>query len=141
MEEKNIIGLDKPGAVPAASVDLSKDSDKDKEDSFEERKARLMRQGDFYRVGIVHSKAAIKLGARPEALFHNAVDHAAFAVRSRVDNILRPTGINVATVMPYAVTVLGFLRKRGLVKPAMGVAAALAGLAYYLKQRRGNSAY
>ena len=141
MEEKNIIGLDKPGAVPAASVDLSKDSDKDKEDSFEERKARLMRQGDFYRVGIVHAKAAIKLGARPEALFHNAVDHAAFAVRSRVDNILRPTGINVATVMPYAVTVLGFLRKRGLIKPAMGVAAALGGLAYYLKQRRSNSAY
>ena len=139
MEEKNIIGLEShPATAPAASVDLSKES---KEDSFEERKARLMRQGDFYRVGIVHAKAAIKQGARPETLFHNAIDHAAFAVRSRVDTILRPTGVNVATIMPYAVTVLGFLRKRGLVKPVMGVAAAAAGLAYYLQQRRQKSAY
>lgn len=130
MEEKNIIGLENA----PATVDLSKDADK--EETLEERKARLMRQGDFYRVGIVHAKAAIKLGARPEALFHNAVDHAAFAVRSRVDAILRPTGINVATIMPYAVTALGFLRKRGLVKPVMGVAAAAAGLAYYVQQRR-----
>ncbi len=137
MEEKNIIGLDDPAPVPAATVDLTKD----KEESLEERKARLMRQGDFYRVGIVHAKVAIKHGARPETLFHNALDHAAFAVRSRVDNILRPTGINVATIMPYAVTALGFLRKRGLVKPAMGAVAAAAGLAYYVQQRRQKSAY
>jgi hypothetical protein len=138
MEEKNIIGLEKEPAPVAATVAVKEQS---KEESFEERKARLMRQGDFYRVGIVHAKAAIKQGARPEALFHNAVDHAAFAVRSRVDNILRPTGINVATVMPYAVTVLNFLRQRNLVKPAMGVAAAAAGLAYWFQQRRHRSAY
>ncbi|QYF93824.1 hypothetical protein KY495_00855 [Massilia sp. PAMC28688] len=139
MEEKKIIGLDKETAPVAATVPVKEQG---KEESYEACKARLKRQGDFYRVGIVRAKAAIKQGARPETLFHNAVDHAAFAIRSRVDNILRPTGINVATVMPYAVTALGFLRQRGLVKPAMGVmAAAAAGLAYYFQHRRHKSAY
>lgn len=127
MEEKNIIGLESEPATSAG---------KNKEDSYEERKARLLREGDFYRVGVVHAKAAIKQGARPEALFHNAVDHAAFAIRSRVDNILRPTGINVATVMPYAVTALSFLRKRGLLTGALGAVATAAGVAYYVQQHR-----
>ena len=104
--------------------------------SLAERKALLLRQGEFYRVGIVHAKAGIKQGSRPEALFHTAVDHAAWAVRSRIDAILHPTGINVATIMPYAVTVLGFLRKRRLVKPALGVLALAGAAAYYLQQRR-----
>lgn len=137
MEEKNIIGLDKEPVPVAATVPVKEQG---KEESYEECKARLKRQGDFYRVGIVRAKSAIKQGARPETLFHNAVDHAAFAIRSRVDNILRPTGINVATVMPYAVTALGFLRQRNLVKPVMGVVAAAAGLAFYF-QRRHKSAY
>lgn len=127
MEEKNIIGLESDSASSTGTP---------KEDSFEERKARLLREGEFYRVGVVHAKAAIKLGARPEALFHNAVDHAAFAIRSRVDNILRPTGINVATIMPYAVTALGFLRKRGLLTGAIGAIASAAGVAYYWQQHR-----
>ena len=121
MEKKNIIGLEPPEG---------------KEDDISVRKARLKRQGDFYRVGIVHAKASIKQGARPEALFHSAVDHASWAIRSRVDSILRPTGLNVATVMPYAVTVLGFLRARGLVKPAIGILTALAGVGIYFQQRR-----
>ena len=142
MEQKNSRGGENAPAN-VTTVDLSKDASKDqsKEVSMEERKARLMRQGEFYRVGIVHAKAAIKHGARPETLFHNAVDHAAFAVRSRVDNILRPTGINVATVMPYLVTALGFIRQRGLLKPAIGIVAAAGGLAYYVQQRRNKSMY
>jgi hypothetical protein len=126
MEEKNIIGLEAPEG---------------KEDELSVRKARLKRQGDFYRVGIVHAKASIKQGARPEALFHSALDHASWAIRSRVDNLLRPTGINVATVMPYAITVLGFLRKRGMVKPAIGILTALAGVGIYLQQRRTKTVY
>ena len=76
MEEKNIIGLEGPS---------------DGKDALAERKTQLKRQADFYRVGIVHSKASIKQGVRPEALFHSALDHATWAIRSRVDNVLRPT--------------------------------------------------
>ncbi len=120
MEEQNIIGL-KPGD--------------NKHDAEAERKSRLLRQGEFYRVGIVHAKANIKHAVKPEVIFHSVIDHATYAVRSRVDGMLRPTGISVATVMPYAMTILSFLRQRRLVKPAAGVLAAAAGIAYYVRHR------
>ncbi|MBC7686021.1 MAG: hypothetical protein H7176_12430 [Bdellovibrionales bacterium] len=126
MDEKNIIGLDDPT---------------DGKDSLAQRKTQLKRQADFYRVGIVHSKASIKQSARPEALFHRAIDHASWAIRSRIDSVLRPTGINVASVMPYAVSLLGLLRKRKLMKPALGVLAAAAGVAVYVWQRRTNTVH
>ena len=125
MEENAIIGLDKDPGKPASAAD-----------ALAERKSRLLRQAEFYRVGIVHARAGIKQAARPEALFHSALDHATWAVRTRVDALLRPTGINVASVMPYALTVFGFLRRRGMIKPALGVAAVLGGAAYYLQHRR-----
>jgi hypothetical protein len=105
-------------------------------DELAERKTRLLRQGDFYRAGIVHAKATISHGARPDVMFHSALDHATWAVRSRIDNVLKPTGVSVASLMPYAVTVLGFLRRRRLMKPAIGIAAAAAGIGWYLNQRR-----
>ncbi len=126
MEEKNIIGLDKP---------------LDKAQALIERKTHLKRQADFYRVGIVHAKASIKQGARPEALFHSALDHASWAVRSRVDSILRPTGISIATVWPYAISMLGFLRQRKMMKPAIGVLALAAGAAAYWQRRRLQNLY
>jgi hypothetical protein len=126
MEEKNIIGLE-PADDSAGGLAI--------------RKARLKRQADFYRVGIVHAKSGIKIAARPEALFHNALDHATWALRSRVDSILRPTGINVASIMPYAVSILGYITRRRLVKPALGVLAAAAGVAFYVQQRRGKASY
>lgn len=106
------------------------------EDSLEERKARLLRQADFYRVNIVRAKHHVKEGVRPEVMFHTALDHATWAVRSRVDSILRPTGISVATIAPYALTIFHFLRRRGMVKPALGVAAAVGAAAWYLQRRR-----
>lgn len=126
MEERNIVALEKKA---------------DQAESVAERKARLLRQAEFYRVGIVHARSGIKQGLRPEALFHSALDQATWALRSRVDNLLRPTGINVATVMPYALTVFNFLRRRRLLKPALAVAAMVGGAAYYLQQRRAKPAY
>lgn len=123
---QNIVGL-----APKAS----------KDDVLAERKARLIRQAEFYRVGIVHAKAGIKQGSRPEALFHTAFDHASWALRSRVDGLLRPTGISVGAVMPFAMSILGFITRRRLVKPAIGVLAVAAGLALYVQQRRNKAAY
>ncbi len=120
MDENKIIGL-KPGD--------------NHHDATAERKSQLLRQGEFYRVGAVHAKASIKHAVKPEVMFHAALDHATFALRTRVDSVLRPTGINVATIMPYAMTVLGFLQRRRLLKPAAGVLAAAAGVAYYVRHR------
>ena len=131
MENDN---TDKNSANKNAIVGLEKTPDHP--DSATERKRLLLRQGDFYRAGIVRAKAQVKHDARPDVMFHNALDHATWAVRSRVDSILKPTGVSVASLMPYAVTAVGFLRSRGLVKPALGVAAVAAGAVWYLKRRR-----
>ncbi|RJG20482.1 hypothetical protein [Massilia cavernae] len=106
------------------------------EGSLAERKARLLRQGDFYRAGIVQAKHHIKQGARPENIFHTVVDHAVFALRSRVDGLLRPSGISVGTLMPYAMTALSFINRRRLQKPALGLAVLGALAAWYVHRRR-----
>jgi hypothetical protein len=111
-----------------------------KVDDLAERKARLLRQGEFYRVSIVHAKAHVKQGARPEALFHRALDHATFALRTRVDGLLRPTGTSVTSMMPYALSILGFLSKRRLLKPALGVGVVIAAAAWYVQRQRQQHA-
>jgi hypothetical protein len=100
------------------------------------RKEELLREGAFYRSGVALAKAQIKHAARPEVLFHSAIDHATFALRSRADALLRPTGVNVATLAPYALSVLSFIRKRKLGKPALGVGLALGALGWYVQRKR-----
>ena len=111
---------------------------KDKHADTDERKAQLIRQGDFYRVGVIHAKAQVKQAARPEALFHSAIDHATWALRARVDGLLKPTGASVASIMPYAMAIFSFIRKRKVGKASLGVALALAGVGWYLQQRRAR---
>jgi hypothetical protein len=102
------------------------------------RKAELLRDGEFYRAGVTHARAQIKHGARPEVLFHSVIDHATWALRTRADALLKPTGTSVSVLAPYALTVFGFIRKRKLGKPALA-AAALAGVAaWYLQRKRAQ---
>jgi hypothetical protein len=105
-------------------------------DSLAERKAELMREGELYRARMLQYKAQVKHDARPEVMFHSAIDHATWALRARVDGLLRPTGVNVSSLAPYALTVVSFLRRRGLVKPALGIAAVLGGVALYVQHKR-----
>jgi hypothetical protein len=100
------------------------------------RKQELLREGAFYRSGVALAKAQLKHAARPEVLFHSAVDHATFALRSRADALLRPTGVNVATLAPYALSILSFIRSRKLGKPAMGVGLVLGALGWYVQHKR-----
>jgi len=117
---------------------MDKDAPQDKHSDLNERKAKLLRQGEFYRVGIVHAKAQVRQGMRPDQLFHSALEHATWAIRSRIDGLLEPRGMNVSSVMPYAIGIIGFLTRRRLLKPALGVGAALAALAWYLQRRRAR---
>ena len=87
-------------------------------------------------------KAQLKQAARPDALFHSAIDHAGWAVRARVDSLLHPTGTSVGALMPYALTVFRFIRHRRIGKASIGVAVVLAGVGFYMQQRRARqSAY
>jgi hypothetical protein len=105
-----------------------------------ERKEELLRDGEFFRAGVAHAKAQIRHGARPEVLFHSAVDHATWALRSRVDSLLHPTGISVASMAPYALTALKFIRHRKLGKPALAVSVLLGVAGWYFQKRRAQQA-
>jgi len=105
-----------------------------------ERIEELKRDGEFYRAGVAHAKAQIKHGARPEVLFHSAVDHASFALRSRVDSLLHPTGFSIASMAPYALTAIKFIRHRKLGKPALAVSVLLGVAGWYFQRRRAQQA-
>ena len=109
-----------------------------KHGSVAERKAELLRDGDFYRAGVAQAKAQVVYGARPEVLLHSAIDHATWALRSRADALLKPTGTSIAAMAPYALTVLNFIRRRRLGKPALGAALLLGGLTWYVQHRRAQ---
>lgn len=106
--------------------------------THEERKRALLRDGEFYRTGVAHARAQIKHAARPEVMFHSVLDHATWALRTRADVLLKPTGTSVSVLAPYALTVLGFIRKRKLGKPALGVAALAGVAAWYLQRKRAQ---
>src|SRR5689334_15808015 len=112
--------------------------DKNDHRSHEEKKRALLRDGEFFRAGLAHSRAQIKHASRPEVLFHTAVDHATWALRARADSLLKPTGTNVAALAPYALTVLRFIRSRRLGKPALGVAALAGVAAWYVQRKRAQ---
>lgn len=102
------------------------------------RKHALMRDGEYYRSGLVHAKAQIRHGARPEVMFHSMIDHATWALRTRADALLKPTGTNISVLAPYALTVLGFIRKRRLGKPVLAVATLLGVAGWYLQRKRAQ---
>jgi hypothetical protein len=122
--------------VEHAKREQHRDQEKGGEPSLEERKARLLRQAEFHRSNILSAKSAIRQGSRPDVIWHNALDHATQTVRTRVDAVLSPTGLSVATLSPYALSILQYLRQRRLLKPAAGVVAAAAGLALVMQYRR-----
>lgn len=102
------------------------------------RKTELLREAEYYRAGVEHAKAEIKYGARPEVMFHNVIEHATWALRARADALLKPTGTNVSALAPYALTLLGFIRKRRLGKPALAAAALLGVAGWYYQHKRAQ---
>ena len=106
--------------------------------SHEERKRALLRDAEFYRTGVVHSRAQIKHDARPEVIFHSVLDHATWVLRTRADALLKPTGTSISVLAPYALTAVSFIRKRNLGKPALGIAAVLGALAWYVQRKRAQ---
>jgi hypothetical protein len=103
-----------------------------------ERKEELMRDGEFFRAGVAHAKAQIRHGARPEVLFHSAVDHATYAIRGRVDSLLHPTGVSMSTLAPYALTAIKFIRHRKLGKPALAIGVLLGVAGWYWRHRQAQ---
>ncbi|MES2019258.1 MAG: hypothetical protein V4484_22430 [Pseudomonadota bacterium] len=109
-----------------------------KAQALAERKQALLRQAEGYRVGIVHARSGIAQNARPEALLHSALNHASWALRSRVDAWLHPSGLQAGALLPFALSVIGFITRRRLVQPALGALAVAGAVALYVQRRRAN---
>ena len=125
-------------------------------------KARLIREGELHRLGVMQSKHQVVHALHPEVLLHGAVDMGIAAVQARFAGLLAaklPSGgagggghsglggilgsVNYKALMPVAITVASFISKRRLTKPALAVgtlAAAVAGW-YYRRKRKVTVEY
>jgi len=104
------------------------------------RKKELLREGEFFRAGVAHAKACIQHSIKPEVMMRTAIDHTTVALRTRADALLKPTGANVAMLMPYAMSALNFVRQRRLAKPVAGAAVALGAVGWYFNRKRSRKA-
>lgn len=100
------------------------------------RKAQLLRDGEFYRVGIVHAKARVLHSLSPNAIMHHAYEHAVGFVTSRIESVLAPTGVRLGSLMPYAVTAFSFFARKKLLKPALGIVLAAVAIGALLTRYR-----
>jgi hypothetical protein len=108
--------------------------------ALEAHKLRLIREGELYRISVVHAKMMVSNALQPEAVLHSAVEHAVGMAQARFGALLQPgglKGINFKAMMPYALTVGSFVARKRLVKPvlAFGVAVAL-GVGWLVRHRR-----
>jgi hypothetical protein len=110
-------------------------------------KQKLIREGELYRIKVVHAKALVTQALQPDALFHGAVDHAVALAQARLGGLLHPGGaggggfslkslISLKSLMPYALTVGSFIARKRLIKPALAVVAvAGVGVAWLLRHK------
>ena len=119
-------------------------------------KQRLIREGELYRIKVVHAKALVGNALHPDELFKSAVDHGLALAQARLSGFLRPGGAggaggfgglgglggllsagNLKMVMPYALTVGSFIARRRLLKPVLGLAVVAGiGAAWLLRRKR-----
>jgi len=107
---------------------------------IEVQKERLIREGEYYRVGVIHAKAQVAHALRPEAILHEAVDQAVGLAQARFGALLQPgglSGLKLSSLLPYALTLGSYIARKRLIKPALVVGAAVAvGAAWLIRRKR-----
>jgi hypothetical protein len=106
-------------------------------------KQKIIREGELYRIKVVHSKALVGQALQPDALMHGALEHAVGLAQARLGGLLQPGGQggfnfkSLKSLMPYALTVGSFIARKRLIKPAIALAVvAGAGVAWLLRHKR-----
>jgi hypothetical protein len=122
-------------------------------------KARLIKEGELYRYSVQHAKHQVAQNLHPDVLLHGAVDMAVGAVQGRVAGLIGSmtagrsasaggaggagAGIGIGTLlanykrlMPVAITIGTFIKRRHLVKPALGVGVVAAAVGAWLYKRK-----
>lgn len=112
-------------------------------------KARLIKEGELYRVGVLAGKHNVMQSMHPEVLLHSAVDLAVGTAQTRLAGLIGGTTVaagaggllaNYKTIMPIAMSVGSFITRKRLVKPAIGVGAVLAAVGAWLYKRKQSGA-
>jgi len=107
--------------------------------AVEADKQRLIREGELYRIKVVHAKALVGNALQPDAMLHGAVEQAIGMAQARLGGLLQPGGlknVNFKSLLPYGLTVGSYIARKRLLKPAMGVAlAAGLGMAWLLRRK------
>ena len=88
-----------------------------------ERKARLLQDGEVYRLGFLQAKATVAHGLRPDALIHSTVEHAfdfvAGLAKLRLDAILAQHGGRFKALIPFVFAAFSYLSRKNLHKPVI----------------------
>ncbi|MBV8125277.1 MAG: hypothetical protein JO370_14525 [Paucibacter sp.] len=112
----------------------------DKEVPIEVRKERLIREGELYRVGVVHAKARVSQALRPDAVLHEAFEQVVGMAQARFSGLLQPgglSGLKLSSLLPYALTVASYVARKRLIKPALAVGVVVAvGAAWLIRRKR-----
>ena len=112
-------------------------------------KARLIKEGEMYRLGVMAGKHNIAQALHPEVLLHSAVDLAVGTVQTRLAGAIGGTAAtagvggllaNYSKIMPVARAVGSFIKRKRLVKPAIGVGAVLAAVGAWVYKRKQSGA-
>lgn len=112
-------------------------------------KARLIKEGEQYRLGVMAGKHHVTQALHPEVLLHGAVDLAVGTVQTRLAGVIGGTAAtasvggllaNYSKIMPVAISVGSFIKRKRLVKPAIGVGAVLAAVGAWLYKRKQSGA-
>jgi len=122
-------------------------SKKEAEAALAANKQRLIKEGELYRLYVLHSKHQVLNALHPDRLLHGAVDHAVGALQGRLGNLLGGLsgpggGIerfnlgSIKSLAPYALTVGSFIMRKRLLKPALAVTALAAVAAGWLLRRK-----
>jgi hypothetical protein len=114
-------------------------------------KQRVIREGELWRIKLVHSKALVGQALQPDALMHGAIDHAVGLAQARLGGLLHGgagggfsfkslTSLaslgTLKSLMPYALTVGSFIARRRLIKPALALATVAGiGAAWLLRRK------
>ena len=123
-------------------------SDKEQSKAAREAtKARLIKEGELYRVGVLAGKHNVANALHPDVLLHGAVDLAVGTVQTRLAGLIGGTAAaagaggllaNYKTIMPIAMSIGSFISRKHLVKPAIGVGAVLAAIGAWIYKRKSS---
>jgi hypothetical protein len=113
-------------------------------------KQKIIREGELYRIKLVHSKALVGQALQPDALMHGAIDHAVGLAQARLGGLLHggtsggfsfSSLKSLKSLAPYALTVGSFIARRKLIKPALAL-ATVAGIGVaWLMRRKPSTQY